>query len=117
MSAVSLKGRERRNSARGRLQSPAPSQCELPQIPNKNSRRVKSASHTRARHEASADIYPEPSGHKEEWGVTKYSEDYGPKASRNPVPVRPCSPTRRNNPHPSQVYAMHAACRGNGGRG
>lgn len=64
-------------------------------------RRVKSAMESRREQEASAvfaEVKLDP-----EWGVTKYSEDYCPKKRSTPVPVRPASPTRMNNPHPAQV--------------
>ena len=65
-------------------------------------RRVKSALESRREQEASA-VFPEVKVDPE-WGVTKYSEDYCPKKRSTPVPVRPASPTRMNNPHPAQVY-------------
>ena len=72
-------------------------------------RRVKSAIESRREQEAST-IFPEvPSGKLDpDWGVTKYSEDYGPKKRVSPAPIRPASPTRMNNPHPAK--ARHARC-------
>ena len=64
-------------------------------------RRVKSALESRREQEASA-VFPEEKADPK-WGVTKYSEDYCPKKRSTPVPVRPASPTRMNNPHPAQV--------------
>lgn len=65
-------------------------------------KRVKSARETRKEQEAS-DIFPELGKAKDpEWGKTKYSEDFGPKVA-SPVHIRPISPTRMNNPHPSKV--------------
>lgn len=66
-------------------------------------KRVKSARETRKEQEAS-DIFPElqRSEVDPEWGKTKYSEDFCPKKA-DPIPVRPISPTRMNNPHPSKV--------------
>lgn len=68
-------------------------------------KRVKSARETRKEQEAS-DIFPELQKAKvdPEWGKTKYSEDFGPKVV-SPVHIRPISPTRMNNPHPSKVRA------------
>lgn len=69
-------------------------------------KRVKSAIETRREQEAS-DVFPEPKGSVDpEWGKTKYSEDFGPKKILSPVHVRPASPTRMNNPHPSMVSAL-----------
>lgn len=64
-------------------------------------RRVKSALESRREQEASA-VFPEVKVDLK-WGVTKYSEDYCPKKRSTPVPIRPASPTRMNNPHPAQV--------------
>ena len=64
-------------------------------------RRVKSALESKREQEASA-IFPEVPIDPE-WSVTKYSEDFGPKKRVTPVPVRPASPTRMNNPHPAKV--------------
>lgn len=70
-------------------------------------RRVKSALESRREQEASA-IFPQVASSKldPEWGLTKYSEDYGPKKRSTPVPVRPASPTRMHNPHPAKVGNM-----------
>lgn len=65
-------------------------------------RRVKSALESRREQEASA-VFPEVQRVDPDWGVTKYNEDYGPKKRITPVPVRPASPTRMNNPHPAKV--------------
>ena len=66
-------------------------------------KRVKSARETRREQEAS-DVFPELERGKvdEDWGKTKYSEDFGPKKV-SPMHIRPISPTRMNNPHPSKV--------------
>ena len=66
-------------------------------------KRVKSARETRREQEAS-DIFPElkiPTADPE-WGKTKYSEDFCHKTV-SPIHIRPISPTRMNNPHPSKV--------------
>ncbi len=132
-SQASLRCRERRKSAGARLQSasqcdplsskdsgygPKNSEKEattaqqrpMSGIPELHTRvprrRVKSALETRREQEASH-IFQE----KEkvtapvdpQWGMTKYSEDFGPKKRCTPVPMRPASKTRRNNPHPSNV--------------
>lgn len=129
-SLVSLRSRERRKSAGARLQTS--SQCDyLSRAPEKNlkqelrpssqlragpgipelharvpRRRVKSALETRKEQEASnifnrQEKVSPPVDPK--WGVTKYSEDFGPKRRITPIPMRPTSSTRRNNPHPSKV--------------
>ena len=129
-SLVNVRARERRKSAGARLQSSSQSDS-LSQSPSKGPdretsrtadgkqpragipelhvriprRRVKSALETKREQEAS-DIF-----HQQEkasapvdptWGVTKYTEDFGPKRV-TPMPMRPASATRRHNPHPSQV--------------
>ena len=68
------------------------------------SRRVKSARETKLEQERS-DIFPpaEPGAKKGAWGRTQYDDDFGKKQPITPVPVRPVSPTRRNNPHPAKV--------------
>lgn len=68
-------------------------------------KRVKSARETRREQEAS-DVFPELERGKvdEDWGKTKYSEDFGPKKV-SPIHIRPISPTRMNNPHPAKVSA------------
>lgn len=72
-------------------------------VANYKEKRVKSARETRKEQEAS-DIFPELQKAKvdPEWGKTKYSEDFGPKMVSH-VHIRPISPTRMNNPHPSKV--------------
>ena len=83
---------------------------ELEQMPavrvaHYKEKRVKSAKETKKEQEAS-DIFPELEKAKvdPEWGKTKYSEEFGPKVAF-PVHIRPISPTRMNNPHPSMVCA------------
>lgn len=68
-------------------------------------KRVKSARETRKEQEASY-IFPEleRAAVDPEWGKTKYSEDYCLKKV-SPVHIRPISPTRMNNPHPSKVQS------------
>ena len=72
-------------------------------LPPFREKRVKSARETRQEQEAS-DIFPElqKSRVDPEWGKTKYSEDFCLKKV-TPVEIRPISPTRMNNPHPSKV--------------
>ncbi len=71
-------------------------------------RRVKSALESRREQEASH-IFQGQGKEKvaasvdPQWGTTKYLEDFGPKKRGTPVPMRPASSTRRNNPHPSNV--------------
>lgn len=69
-------------------------------------RRVKSAMEARREQEASDIFHRQEKSEKPadpKWGMTKYSEDFGPKPPVTQVPMRPASTTRRNNPHPSQV--------------
>ena len=117
---------QRRKSAHGRLQSSASSLTAAErnahtdssdrdgvgkrkeaavEVKKGRSRRVKSARETRLEQEKS-DIFPSspPSaGATGVWGRTQYGDDYGRKEPVKPVPVRPLSPTRRNNPHPAKV--------------
>ena len=122
-SVVNLRSYERRRKSAGaRLegtysQTAIPSIAALPHpntvsVPTKDipiitrfrEKRVKSAIETRKEQEAS-DIFPELEKGKLnlEWWKTKYSEDFCPKKITSPVHVRPVSPTRMNNPHPSKV--------------
>ncbi|XP_070532443.1 uncharacterized protein [Ptychodera flava] len=65
----------------------------------------------KAVHENSRGVFPRPMEHHEgfeksdEDTMTLYSSDFCPKKVK-PVVPRPCSVTRRNNPHPSQMF-MH----------
>lgn len=113
MSSISLRSyRLRRKSAEARLETPAVREDE-PRRPER-SRRVKSALETRREHESSKDVFPEAETTKianPTWGISRYTEDYGRKTPVPPVPMRPISPTRRNNPHPSQVrYRWWGGC-------
>ena len=73
-------------------------------------RRAMSARERKREHEAS-DIFPEVEKSRldPEWGVTKYTEDFGPKTV-TPVSLKPLSPTRKNNPHPAQVRLLVLMC-------
>ena len=114
---------QRHKSAHGRLQSSASSLTaaepnahtdssdrdgvgkrkeEAVEVKKGRSRRVKSARETRLEQEKS-DIFPSPPPSAGVWGRTQYGDDYGRKEPVKPVPVRPLSPTRRNNPHPAKV--------------
>ena len=79
---------------------------ELRKSPRPQSRRVKSARETRREQEFSGEVFPEPEKDPE-WGTSSYSLDYGPKRPETPVPMRPISSTRRNNPHPDQVSGTY----------
>ena len=116
----------RRKSAHGRLQSStslvpssagreggvAETALEDLVVKKGRSRRVKSARDTKLEQERS-DIFPpaEPGAGKGAWGRTQYDDDFGKKHPFTPVPVRPVSPTRRNNPHPAKVQLMSSATR------
>ena len=108
----------RRKSAHGRLQSSTPSSAgregevaetalEDLEVKKGRSRRVKSARETKLEQERS-DVFPraEPCAGKGAWGRTQYDDDFGKKHPFTPVPVRPVSPTRRNNPHPAKVQLI-----------
>ncbi len=116
-SLVSLRSyQRRRKSAGARLEraqtSPGTPLADLapikqaPAVVGFREKRVKSARETRREQEASY-IFPDlkKTTVDPEWGKTKYSEDFGPKIA-SPVHIRPISPTRMNNPHPSKVMAM-----------
>ena len=123
MSAVSEP--QRRKSANGRMQSSASSvvaaDCResgrgeaagsSPEggcgAKKGRSRRVKSARETRLEQESS-EIFPPAEPGKGAWGRTQYDDNFGRKQPVTPVPVRPVSPTRRNNPHPAKVSVSPA---------
>ena len=102
---------QRHKSAHGRLQSSASvapagtdarheTQGERPSVGKPGrSRRAKSARETRTLERGSSQELAKSGG----WGSTQYGDDFGPKEPVTPVPVRPISPTRRNNPHPAMV--------------
>ena len=117
MSATSVR-LQRHKSAHGRLQGSAslvPSAAgsdgreggaagiEL-EVEKGRSRRVKSARETKLEQERS-DVFPPAEG-KGAWGRTQYDDDFGKKQPFPRVPVRPVSPTRRNNPHPAKVASF-----------
>ena len=110
MSADRMRNLQRRKSAHGRLQSSA-SLANTVKVDGTaeggcgRSRRVKSASVTRQ--ERAAAELPSLGGRSasDTWGSTQYGDDFGHKQPLTPVPVRPISPTRRNNPHPAKVRA------------
>lgn len=112
-SLISLRSYQRRRKSAGARLERAESTLGAPediagyskQVPAVayREKRVKSARETRREQEAS-DIFPEleKASVDPEWAKTKYSEDFCPKIV-SPVHVRPVSPTRMNNPHPSKV--------------
>ena len=99
----------RRKSAHGRLQSSTTSvgdgrREEGTEEGRERPRRVKSARET-LKERASSVVFPTVTGvrvNAVKWG-TQYADDFGYKQPTAPVPVRPASPTRRNNPHPAKV--------------
>ena len=111
MSTSSVPKLQRHKSAHGRLQSSASvapagtdarheTQGERPSVGKPGrSRRAKSARETRTLERGSSQELAKSGG----WGSTQYGDDFGPKEPVTPVPVRPISPTRRNNPHPAMV--------------
>lgn len=122
-SLISLRSyQRRRKSAGARLERaqtspgiPLESAARSKQVPaapgGYREKRVKSARETRREQEAS-DVFPElqKGSVDPEWGRTKYSEDFCQKTV-SPVHVRPISPTRMNNPHPSKVWRLIVMCR------
>lgn len=121
-SLISLRSyQRRRKSAGARLErtqtspgvplDPAGYSSKLvPVLGGHREKRVKSARETRREQEAS-DIFPEllEASVDPEWGRTKYSEDFCQKTV-SPVHIRPISPTRMNNPHPSKVRRARVVC-------
>jgi hypothetical protein len=110
-SLVSLRSyQKRRKSAGARLERVQTSSqaefgtagYEVSAFADYKQKRVKSARETRKEQEAS-DVFPEllPTADPE-WGKTKYSEEFCLKTV-SPIHLRPVSPTRMNNPHPSKV--------------
>lgn len=117
---MSTGGIPRRKSAHGRLQSSTSEALEntstegaggkeAAQEERVRSRRVKSAREPRQGRESFAAVFPSSTTRKDAstWGRTQYGDDYGHKQPLKPVPVRPSSPTRRNNPHPAMVSSYH----------
>ena len=103
-SQVSVRSYVRRKSAEGRLETPLhPLDEQKPRV----SRRVKSALETKREHEASSEVLPGVTKDETDsaWGKTHYSLNYCRKKPIAHAPVRIASPTRRNNPHPSEVRA------------
>ena len=113
MSTKSVPKLQRRKSAQGRLQSSTPAahassdgghethcQGDRERSDGKGRwRRAKSAREPRTLERESSAELAKGGG----WGSTQYGDDFGHKQPLTPVPVRPFSPTRRNNPHPAKV--------------
>ena len=87
-------------SAVARIQTP-PRDVVIPEF--KSNRRAQSANYSRAM--SSKAIFPQQARKQPETPRSRYSDNYpgtfSPKAS-----LRPSSPTRRHNPHPSQVREL-----------
>lgn len=105
-------GVPRRKSAHGRLQSSTSAALantssegaggkEVAQRELARSRRVKSA-----REPQQPSTLPPFGRDASTWGRTQYEDEFGHKQPLTPVPVRPISPTRMNNPHPAMVSRM-----------
>ena len=60
------------------------------------------AQQRRVKHDNSRLVFPEKKGRGNENYETHYSLNFKPRPDCKPL-ERPCSPTRRNNPHPSKV--------------
>jgi len=56
----------------------------------------------RVKHDSSKLVFPDTKGKRNENYETHYSLNFKPRPICKPL-ERPCSPTRRNNPHPSKV--------------
>lgn len=98
-------GVQRRKSAHGRLQSSTSAALANTSSEGaggrevaQRSRRVKSA-----REPQQPSTLPPFGRDASTWGRTQYEDDFGHKQPLTPVPVRPISPTRMNNPHPAMV--------------
>ena len=109
MSSSRPQSRDRRTkSAIARLTPPEPEKPKQShQLGAKErEKRVKSASLNREKNQSSKKVFPRPSsGDKKERYRTIYNKDFeGTYIS--PVEPRPTSPTRRNNPHPTQVSTL-----------
>lgn len=75
-----------------------------------SSMRVQSARERKLSQEASH-VFPNELSSPSQVGArwkTIYKEDYESKTSTRPSSARPTSPTRRNNPHPRQVWDMQS---------
>lgn len=70
-------------------------------------KRVKSAKLNREKQNSSTKVFPRPqSAEKKERYTSIYNKDFE-GSYIPPTEPRPTSPTRRNNPHPSQVLPIH----------
>ena len=106
-------GVPRRKSAHGRLQSSTSAALantssegkEAAQGELVRSRRVKSAREPQQGCRSS--VLPPFGRDASTWGRTQYEDDFGRKQPLTPVPVRPTSPTRMNNPHPAMVSRIN----------
>ena len=73
-------------------------------------KRVSSAKLNREKQNSSKKVFPRPSSaEKKERYKTVYNKDFE-GMYQPPTEPRPTSPTRRNNPHPSQVCILACRC-------
>lgn len=80
-----------------------PSLHVQPESVKERKKRVKSAKLNREKQNSSTKVFPRPlSAEKKERYTSMYNKDFE-GSYIPPTEPRPTSPTRRNNPHPSQV--------------
>ena len=73
-------------------------------------KRIDSAKLNREKNESSKKVFPQPTSDKtKERYRSIYNKDFEGSYT-TPLEPRPTSPTRRNNPHPSQVLCIHIIC-------
>ena len=69
------------------------------------------AKQRRVKHNDSKLVFPVPKRKRQENFSTHYNMHFKNKIGARPSSPRPCSPTRRNNPHPSKVsYLFFPYC-------
>jgi len=62
------------------------------------------AKQRRSKHDDSKLVFPNPRKKESDTYKTHYNHQFRSKPNARPSSARPCSPTRRNNPHPSKNF-------------
>lgn len=62
------------------------------------------AKQRRTKHDDSKLVFPNPRKKESDTFKTHYNHQFRSKRNASPSSARPCSPTRRNNPHPSKNF-------------
>lgn len=106
----------RTHSAKARITPAEPVKAVLDkkQVMKEARERATSAKAIRDKHHGSTKVFPRPPsrGSKQRF-TTSYTQNFE-GTYVPPADLRPTSPTRRNNPHPSKVGWLSYACRWEG---